>query len=145
MPPAAVIVAPIQAVNTQKQAIVTGTLRARSKMAVAAQESGAATITTWRVRRRLVYTKLMLAPEVALTTQECERWLDNEHIIPDDDPIFRSELKMDLQLAPLARAVGNSRSKELELLEPIGEAVVLTAATTPTPVALGAGCYTKPP
>ena len=36
----------------------------------AAQESGAATITTWRVRRRLVYTKLMLAPEVALTTQE---------------------------------------------------------------------------
>lgn len=41
MPPAAVIVAPIQAENTQKQAIVTGTLRARSKMAVAAQEAGA--------------------------------------------------------------------------------------------------------
>ena len=41
MPPAAVIVAPIQAENTQKQAIVTGSLRAPSKMAVAAQEAGA--------------------------------------------------------------------------------------------------------
>ena len=40
-PPAAVIVAPIQLENTQNQAIVTGTLRARSKMAVAAQEAGA--------------------------------------------------------------------------------------------------------
>jgi putative SOS response-associated peptidase YedK len=62
---------------------------------------------------------------VILTGQECERWLDNEHPIPDDDPIFRSELKVDLQLAPLARAVGNSRGKELELLEPVGDAVTL--------------------
>ena len=41
MPPAAVIVASVQAENTQKQAIVTGSLRASSKMAVAAQEAGA--------------------------------------------------------------------------------------------------------
>jgi RND family efflux transporter MFP subunit len=41
MPPAAVIVASVQAENTQKQAIVTGSLRASSKIAVAAQEAGA--------------------------------------------------------------------------------------------------------
>ena len=41
MPPAAVIVASVQAENTQKKAIVTGSLRASSKMAVAAQEAGA--------------------------------------------------------------------------------------------------------
>jgi len=41
MPPAAVIVAPVQQEETQEKAIVTGTLRAHSKMDVAAQEAGA--------------------------------------------------------------------------------------------------------
>lgn len=41
MPPAAVIVAAVQQESTQENVIVTGTLRARSKMEVAAQEAGA--------------------------------------------------------------------------------------------------------
>ena len=64
---------------------------------------------------------------VLLTAQESGRWLDNAQIIADDDSIFRSELKFGLQLAPLNRAVGNSRSKGIELLEPVGESVDLPA------------------
>lgn len=56
---------------------------------------------------------------VQLTADECERWLDNDRPIAQDDPLFRSELKTGLQLSPLNRAVGNSRNKSRELLEPV--------------------------
>jgi putative SOS response-associated peptidase YedK len=62
---------------------------------------------------------------VLLTPLESERWLDNGHTVADDDAIFRSELKSPLQLAPLHRAVGNSRMKSLELLDPIAPTVYL--------------------
>ena len=62
---------------------------------------------------------------VMLTVEECEQWLDNDVIIADDDPIFRCELKSDLILAPLPRAIGNSRLKDRELLEPTGNVVTL--------------------
>jgi putative SOS response-associated peptidase YedK len=64
---------------------------------------------------------------VLLAPTERERWLDNERIIADDDPIFASELKADLQLVPLDRAVGNARRKEIELLEAVGEQIELRA------------------
>jgi len=57
---------------------------------------------------------------VVLSPEECQRWLDNDQVIADDDPLFRSELKTDWQVAPLDRGVGNSREKRLELLEPVG-------------------------
>ena len=67
---------------------------------------------------------------VLLTASECVRWLDNTKAIADNDEIFRSELKTDWYLAPLDRAVGNSRLKNQELLEPVGEIVHLAGSAT---------------
>ena len=60
-----------------------------------------------------------------LSAQESHRWLDNSHEIAADDPMFRAELKMPLQLQPLSRAVSNSRHKELQVLQGVGEVVEL--------------------
>jgi putative SOS response-associated peptidase YedK len=62
---------------------------------------------------------LLLAPD------ECGRWLDNTREIPPDDPLFRRELKMPLRLQPLARAVGNSRNKHVDVLQATGEVIEL--------------------
>jgi len=62
---------------------------------------------------------------VLLSPDEYDRWLDNARELPADDPVFRSELKMPLQLVPIARAVGNARNKDPRLLEPAGEPVAL--------------------
>lgn len=67
---------------------------------------------------------------VLLTASECVRWLDNTKIIADNDEIFRSELKTDWHLAPLDKAVGNSRLKTQELLEPAGEISILSTCAT---------------
>ncbi len=64
---------------------------------------------------------------VLLTPEESDRWLDNSRAIAADDPLFRSELKMPLRLAPLSRAVGNSRNKQLDVLQATGEVVELRA------------------
>ena len=48
---------------------------------------------------------VMLAPD------ECARWLDNEHPVDADDPLFRSRLKFDLDISPLSRAITNARNK----------------------------------
>jgi len=64
---------------------------------------------------------------VLLTAPECVRWLDNSRAIADNDEIFRSELKTDWCLAPLDSAVGNSRLKNQELLEPVGDIINLVA------------------
>ncbi|MFT4825657.1 MAG: putative SOS response-associated peptidase YedK [Halioglobus sp.] len=64
---------------------------------------------------------------VLLTASECVRWLDNTQTIADNDKIFRSEFKERWHLAPLDKAIGNSRLKTPELLEPAGEIVVLAA------------------
>lgn len=62
---------------------------------------------------------------VLLTPPEQEAWLDNSCAIEPGDPIFRNEFKMPLQLLPLSRAVGNSRNKDVAVLQGIGPVVEL--------------------
>jgi putative SOS response-associated peptidase YedK len=62
---------------------------------------------------------------VLLSGQECAQWLDNDRVIADNDPIFRSELKVGWQLAPLNPGVGNARNKDVDLLLPVGDVVSL--------------------
>ena len=62
---------------------------------------------------------------VLLTSEESTRWLDNSRPIDADDPLFRNELKMPLLLQPLSRAVSNSRNKEMDVLQGIGDVVEL--------------------
>jgi len=64
---------------------------------------------------------------VVLAADEWDRWLDNEQAVAADDPLFRSELKMPLQLRPLSRAVSNSRNKQPENLQGTGESIHLAA------------------
>ncbi len=64
---------------------------------------------------------------VLLTPDESDRWLDNSRAIAAEDPLFRSELKMPLRLAPLSRAVGNSRNKQLDVLQAQGTVIELRA------------------
>jgi putative SOS response-associated peptidase YedK len=62
---------------------------------------------------------------VLLTPGERTAWLDNGHVVAADDPVFRSELKMNLLLQPLDRAVSNARNKRPEAMRPVGDAVQL--------------------
>lgn len=64
---------------------------------------------------------------VLLAPDECDRWLDPSRTIAPDDAIFRHELKMPLQLQPLSRAVSNARSKDLQVLQGIGDVIELYA------------------
>lgn len=64
---------------------------------------------------------------VFLTADEVDRWLDHSTAIDRADRIFRNELKTTLRLVPLNRAVSNARNKGEDLLEPLGEHVILTA------------------
>lgn len=64
---------------------------------------------------------VMLAPD------ERERWLDNTQVIDPDDALFRPELKEDLRLSPLDRAVSNARNKDAALMRAAGDEVVLAA------------------
>ena len=63
---------------------------------------------------------------VFLSPDEYQRWLDNEYAIAPDDPIFRGELKSNLLLMPLSRAVSNARNKDPAAMHGIGETVDLT-------------------
>ena len=62
-----------------------------------------------------------------LTREESVRWLDNSGEIDAHDPLFRNELKMPLLLQPLSRAVSNSRNKELQVLQGVGDVIELPA------------------
>lgn len=64
---------------------------------------------------------------VILAADEWDRWLDNSGEIAPDDRIFRSELKMPLQLMRLPRSVSNARNKDAALLRGEGESVRLSA------------------
>jgi len=64
---------------------------------------------------------------VMLSADERERWLDNNEQISGDDSLFRSELKFDLQISPLSRAVSNARNKEPAAMQPVDEAVTVAA------------------
>jgi putative SOS response-associated peptidase YedK len=65
---------------------------------------------------------------VMLTRDECDRWLDNALEIAADDPVFRPELKFDLSLTPINKAVGNSRNKGSDVLVPVGDTVWLATS-----------------
>ena len=62
---------------------------------------------------------------VLLAEDEYPRWLDHAHEIAPDDAIFRSELKMPLRLQPVSRAVSNSRNKDMQVLQEVGDVVEL--------------------
>lgn len=62
---------------------------------------------------------------VMLSLEECHRWMDNHTEIPPDDPMLQPVLKFPLSLQPLRTAVGNSRNKSPDLMEPVGDTVVL--------------------
>ena len=64
---------------------------------------------------------------VLLEQQEIARWLDNEHQVPADDPLFRSELKTSWRLQRLSRSVSNARNKDPSAMEGLGEVVELSA------------------
>ncbi|MHA7817248.1 MAG: SOS response-associated peptidase [Pseudohaliea sp.] len=57
---------------------------------------------------------------VLLAGEEALRWLDNESPVAVDDPLFAPVLKFPLQLAPVARAVGDTRRKDPSLMAPAG-------------------------
>jgi putative SOS response-associated peptidase YedK len=63
---------------------------------------------------------------VFLSPDEYQHWLDNEHAMASDDPIFRNELKSNLLLMPLSRAVSNARNKDPAAMHGIGETVELS-------------------
>jgi len=63
---------------------------------------------------------------VFLSPDEYQRWLDNEHAIAPDDPIFRGALKSNLLLMPLSRAVSNARNKDPAVMRGIGEVIELS-------------------
>ena len=65
---------------------------------------------------------------VMLTRDECDPWLDNALEIAADDPVFRPELKFDLSLTPINKAVGNSRNKGADVLVPVGDTVLLVTS-----------------
>ncbi len=62
---------------------------------------------------------------VLLAPQDRARWLDNDRPVAANDPIFGNRLFEPLLLTPVARAVGNARNKNPELMAPIGETVRL--------------------
>jgi len=62
---------------------------------------------------------------VLVVGEEIDRWLNNSCEIAADDPLFRAELKMPLRLQPLSRVVSNSRHKELQSLQGVGDVVEL--------------------
>ncbi|TXS92124.1 SOS response-associated peptidase [Parahaliea maris] len=67
---------------------------------------------------------------VLLEGEECDRWLDNSQPLGADDNLFRSELKFAWQLEPLSTAINRSGRHEPQLLDSVGEAVVLEAAAS---------------
>jgi putative SOS response-associated peptidase YedK len=63
---------------------------------------------------------------VLLAPDERSAWLDNSRAIAPDDAVFRSELKTDLVLRPVSRAINNARNKDPAAMEGVGEVVRLS-------------------
>jgi putative SOS response-associated peptidase YedK len=64
---------------------------------------------------------------VMLVGAEQQRWLDCEQEIAANDKLFASHLKQALRIEPISPGVNNARNKELELLSPTGEALLVGA------------------
>ena len=62
---------------------------------------------------------------VVLRQEDTERWLDPHFTVAVNDPIFTPQLSSPLRVQPLGVAVNNARKKELDLLQPISEGVLL--------------------
>lgn len=65
---------------------------------------------------------------VMLDIDELDRWLDNDQVISPSDNLFDSRLKFPLSLCPLSNTVGNSRNKEITVLDAVGEVIQLTGS-----------------
>jgi len=64
---------------------------------------------------------------VILTTEEQSRWLDCTQVLAANDPLFAPRLKQALRVQSISRGVNNARNKELALLQPEGELLLLAA------------------
>lgn len=64
---------------------------------------------------------------VILAPEEWDAWMDCGHPIAPDDAIFRSELKTNLLLTPLALSVNNARNKDPTVIVPQGEVIELAS------------------
>lgn len=62
-----------------------------------------------------------------LVGEERDRWLDAEHEVASDDPLFQPRLKRPLRATPVSRGVNNARNKSPELLEASGEPLAIGA------------------
>ncbi|MCX2982586.1 SOS response-associated peptidase [Halieaceae bacterium IMCC14734] len=63
---------------------------------------------------------------VVLREEDVERWLDPQSRLAVNDPIFAPQLSYPLRVQPLAIGVNNARNKDLDLLQPTAEGVLLT-------------------
>ncbi len=62
-----------------------------------------------------------------LVGEERDRWLDAEHEVASDDPLFQPLLKRPLRATPVSRGINNARNKSPELLEASGEPLAIGA------------------
>lgn len=60
-----------------------------------------------------------------LVGEERDRWLDADHEIAGNDPLFQPLLKRPLLATPVSRGVNNARNKSPELLEASGEPLAI--------------------
>ena len=64
---------------------------------------------------------------VVLAPQEYDVWLDNSRALEPHDEMFSPRLKEPWSVCPLSRTASNARNKDPQVMESIGEAVVLAA------------------
>ncbi|MEP5764776.1 MAG: SOS response-associated peptidase [Halieaceae bacterium] len=65
---------------------------------------------------------------VMLAAAECERWLDVSQELAGNDPLFAPQLKVALSAVPISRGVNNARNKDVDLLDPVDQAIRIEAA-----------------
>ncbi len=57
---------------------------------------------------------------------ERDRWLDANHEVAQDDPLFQPLLKRPLRAVPISREVNNARNKDPELLESGADPLIIS-------------------
>jgi len=62
---------------------------------------------------------------LVLVGEERDRWLDAEHEVAGDDPLFQPLLKRPLRATPISRGVNNARNKAPDLLAASGEPLAI--------------------
>lgn len=64
---------------------------------------------------------------VVLAPHEYDVWLDNTRQIAPGDSVFSSQLKESWHVCPVSQAASNARHKDPQVMESVGEVVVLAA------------------